>query len=82
MKTQLWPCTPSPAICGWYLPGLPPSCLGSAGDLTRRSVGGMGWCWLSLALLQPFLAPYREQFQWQLNRDGGGKGTYNRMTEC
>lgn len=42
MKTQLWPCTPSPAICGWYLPGLPPSCLGSAGDLTRRSAWGDG----------------------------------------
>lgn len=32
MKTQLSPCTPSPAICGWYLPGLLPSCLGSVGD--------------------------------------------------
>lgn len=39
MKTQLWPCTPSPAVHGWYLPGLSPPCLGSAGDQTRRFTG-------------------------------------------
>lgn len=69
MKPQLRSCTPSPAICGWYQPGLPPSCLGSSGYQTRRFARG----WVSLALLQPSLVPYRQQFQWQLDRlkEGG-----------
>lgn len=42
MKTQLWSYAPSPAICGWCLPELLPSCLGSAGDQTRKCARGWG----------------------------------------
>lgn len=50
LKTQLWPCTASPAICGWHLHVLLPSCLGSVRDQTRFARGKEGGR-LSLALL-------------------------------
>lgn len=51
MKTQIWLCTASSAICGWYLPVLLPSCLGSVRDQTKRFARG----WVKSCFASPSL---------------------------
>lgn len=65
MKTQLWPCTAHPAICGWYLPILLPLCLGSVRDQNRRFASG----WVKSC----FASTIFGRVQWQLERlkEGG-----------